>query len=284
MKILKNILNSVVNVFFTSADPNLFGIGGFVGDILDGGEGKRDSASKKLSKRQQGYADETQLDIDTARSRNPFESAAAKSALATASRRAKQIQKRYANQMGGRASAESMVASQGATQSAIAGATGAIATGAEAQKANEIARLRSEKAGYRGQSASTEQGRIDNIGSGWKHFFTNVLPGVGSALEAGGGLIDAGGATGAAGGAEGGAAAAAGGAELAALSDVNAKENISFIGELQGHRVYKYNFKGHREVHLGVIAQEVLKYKPDCIQLGEPYMKVHYDKLFTKID
>jgi len=68
------------------------------------------------------------------------------------------------------------------------------------------------------------------------------------------------------------------------LSDINAKENISYIGDVQGHKVYKYNFKGDKEVHIRVIAQEVLEYRPDCILPGKPFMKVHYDKLFTKID
>jgi len=208
MKILRNIVSSVVRVLFTSADPNLFGIGGFVGDLLDGGEAKRDKAAKKLSAKQRGYAKESQLAIDAARSRNPFETAAAKSAMATASRKAKQMEQRYANMLGGNASPEAIIAAQGATQGAIAGAAGTISSGAENIKENEIARLRSEKQRYRGSASSTEQGRIGNIGSGWQHFFENIKPLMGQSMEAGGALLKDGGAA-SAGGAAGGAGGAA---------------------------------------------------------------------------
>ena len=179
MKIIQFILTSIVNVLFTSADPNLFG------------SRKRRKAKSRLANEFKGMAAETQSEIDILKSVNPFESAAAKSAMATSARQAKQISTRYANMMGGQASPEALVAAQGATQEAVAGTAGQIAVGAEANKEAKLARLRGEKAAQLGQYAGTKQSSIDERGSGWTAFM-GTLDTIGGLAEAGGSLATAG--------------------------------------------------------------------------------------------
>ena len=162
MKIINLLLRSLVCVLFTSADPNLFG------------SRKRRKEKEGLAKEMRADADRTQEEIDLLKSENPFESAAAKSAMATSARNSKQMAQRYANMMGANASPEAMIAAQGATQGAVAGAAGQIAVGAEANKANQIAQLRGEKNAQLGQSYQTQQSAIDERGSGWTTFFSGL--------------------------------------------------------------------------------------------------------------
>lgn len=276
MKILQFILDSIVSILFTSADPNLFG------------SRKRRKEKAKLAKEFKGFATEAQRDIDVLKATNPFESAAAKSAMATSARKAKQMQQRYANILGGQATPESLIAAQGATQEAIGATAGDIATGAEALRAGEVAQLRSEKAGYRGQYGQMKKSSIEERGSGWRDFFQTVLPAVGGMMEGGGSAMSSMGGMGgmggaASGGAASGAAAGSSGAALAALSDRRAKENIHFIGELQGRRVYKYNFIGYPATVIGVISQEIEKTDPDMVIDVDGFKKTFYDKVFKTV-
>lgn len=178
MKIINLILHSLVNALFTSADANLFG------------SRKRIKEKKKLAGEMKSQADQTQSEIDLLKSENPFESAGAKSAMATSARSAKQMAERYANMMGANSSPEAMVAAQGATQGAVSGAAGNIAAGAEANKSNQIAQLRGERNSQLDQSYQMKQNSIDEVGSGWTSFFDsmsavgNIASGVGQAYDA----------------------------------------------------------------------------------------------------
>lgn len=262
MDLLKLIFTACINILFTSADPYLFG------------SRKRRKEKDKLSKEFKEMAADTQSEIDAAKVKNPFESAAAKSAMTKAARNSRQLATRYANMMGGNANPEAIIAAQGATQQSVADTAGNIAVGAEANKNAELARLRAEKASQLGQSAAMKQSSIDEIGSGWKAFFDDALPALGGLTEAGGNILSSGGGGG---GGEGAAIAAA-------LSDVRAKENIHYIGELQGQSIYKYNYIGCNQTHIGVLAQEVESINPEVIDTSGELLKVYYDKLFNAVN
>lgn len=178
MRALQIIYESIVNLFFTSADPNLFG------------SKKRRKEKEKLSNEFKGYAADIQSDIDIAKSANPFESAAAKSAMATSSRQAKQMQNRYANMLGGNTNPEAIIAAQGATQDAVAGTAGDIAVGSEALKQQQLAQLRGEKASMLGQSGAIKQSSIDERGSGWNTLFQGISA-IGGGLEGISGAVKA---------------------------------------------------------------------------------------------
>lgn len=160
MKIFNYVLRVVINTFFVSATPNLFG------------SKKRREEKAELSAGFKQSAVDTQKDIDQLKVQNPFESAAAKSAMTAANRKAKQTQQRFANVMGGNSNPEAAIAAQSATQNAVAGAAGDIAVGSEAQKQAGLAQLRGEKARDLGQAGQLEQAAINERGAGWKDFFS----------------------------------------------------------------------------------------------------------------
>ncbi|VEJ45289.1 tail fiber domain-containing protein [Bartonella vinsonii] len=68
---------------------------------------------------------------------------------------------------------------------------------------------------------------------------------------------------------------------FAGLSDRRAKENIVQVGQRDGHKLYEYNYKGHPERYLGVMAQDVLKSKPEAVFLHKAtgFLHVDYGKL-----
>jgi hypothetical protein len=172
------VIDLIIKAFFTSATPNLFG------------SKKRREAKEKLAGSFREAAGGTQEEIERLKTLNPFESAAAKSAMAESSRKAKQTQQRFANIMGGNVNPEAMVAAQQATQEAVAGTAGDIATGAEANKAAQLAQLRGEKTQQLGQAAGIEMAAIDEQGQGWKDFF-GAMESVGNLASAAGGVIGA---------------------------------------------------------------------------------------------
>lgn len=63
------------------------------------------------------------------------------------------------------------------------------------------------------------------------------------------------------------------------LSDRDAKENIVRVGILDnGLFVYRYNYRGDNETHIGLIAQEVEKAIPHAVRTGEDgFKRVRYD-------
>ena len=67
---------------------------------------------------------------------------------------------------------------------------------------------------------------------------------------------------------------------LPGLSDIRAKENISYVGMRKGHRLYHFNYKGKPERYEGVMAHEVYTTRPDAVVMRDDgYLAVHYDRL-----
>lgn len=162
MKLLLLIFRVLVNTYFSSADPNLFG------SIA------RRKAKQNIANEYKSMATGTQDEIDQIKAENPFESAGAKAAMTRASMGAKQMQARMFNTMGTGATAEAIVGAQGATNQAIGSAAGQIAAGAEANKANQISNLRGEKTQQMGMYGSQSNSAADEIGSGWKSAFDAI--------------------------------------------------------------------------------------------------------------
>jgi hypothetical protein len=67
-------------------------------------------------------------------------------------------------------------------------------------------------------------------------------------------------------------------------SDKNVKKNIKPVGKLMGHRLYEYEYTGKfadGNKHIGVLAQEAEKTRPDAVITGSDNVKrVHYGRLF----
>jgi hypothetical protein len=74
------------------------------------------------------------------------------------------------------------------------------------------------------------------------------------------------------------------GGKLLSLSDKNAKKDIEKVGELKGHGLYSYRYKGEAKggrKHIGVMAQEVEKKRPDAVHKGtDGLRRVDYGALF----
>lgn len=176
---IMKIISILINVFLSSATPNLFG-------SRKRRKEKEAAAEAYQNKIRIGYA-ETQAELDKElgelKVQNPFENAAAKSAMAAASRKAKQTRQRFANIIGGNTNPEAIIAAQQATQEAVAGTAGDIAVGAEASKQARLDQLGREKRQARNIYAQQEaQGEmmktaaINERGQGWKDFFSSIGP------------------------------------------------------------------------------------------------------------
>jgi hypothetical protein len=75
-----------------------------------------------------------------------------------------------------------------------------------------------------------------------------------------------------------------GGSILGALpwSDKRLKENIEKVGKLDGHSLYRYNYKGDDQEQIGVMAQEVEKKRPDVVsKTADGIRMVDYGALFN---
>ena len=71
----------------------------------------------------------------------------------------------------------------------------------------------------------------------------------------------------------------AGLASLFGLSDKRLKENIHQIGKtFDGQPVYRYNYKGHPETQIGLIAQEVERKHPEAVGVAGNYKTVDYGR------
>lgn len=74
------------------------------------------------------------------------------------------------------------------------------------------------------------------------------------------------------------------GGSLLSLSDKRAKKNITPVGELKGHKLYEYDYKAETGIpgkHIGVMAQEAEKKRPDAVATGPDGLKrVAYGTLF----
>jgi len=72
------------------------------------------------------------------------------------------------------------------------------------------------------------------------------------------------------------------GAAWLGASDERLKENIEKVGKLDGHSLYRYNYKGHDKEHIGVMAQEVEKKRPDAVHKTAGGVRiVDYGALFN---
>ena len=158
MKRFNFVINVFRSVFLTSATPDFFG------------SRKRIRKLDELSQKTKARAEEMDAEIAAERIKNPFESAAAKSAMTEAARKSRQMQQRYANMLGANNNPEAIIAAQGATQEAVAGAAGNIAAGAEANKNAQINAMERRKLITHGQADQQQQASINEIGSGWKDF------------------------------------------------------------------------------------------------------------------
>lgn len=71
-------------------------------------------------------------------------------------------------------------------------------------------------------------------------------------------------------------------------SDIRVKEGIIPLGDIKGLPFYAFRYKGHDEVRLGVMAQEVYERFPMAVHVGgederiDPWL-VDYNKLFTML-
>ncbi|WP_455918759.1 tail fiber domain-containing protein [Ensifer canadensis] len=69
------------------------------------------------------------------------------------------------------------------------------------------------------------------------------------------------------------------------LSDKTAKKDIEKVGELKGHGLYEYSYRGKHndgKRHIGVMAQDVEKKRPDAVRKGSDGLRrVDYGALFA---
>ena len=63
------------------------------------------------------------------------------------------------------------------------------------------------------------------------------------------------------------------------LSDAKAKENIKPVGTKNGLNIYEFNYLGQPTRWRGVIAQEVMKTRPDAVRERNGVLSVNYDAL-----
>ena len=63
------------------------------------------------------------------------------------------------------------------------------------------------------------------------------------------------------------------------LSDAKAKENIKSVGTKNGLNIYEFNYLGQSTRWRGVIAQEIMKTRPDAVRERNGVLSVNYDAL-----
>lgn len=163
MKTIKIIQSVIRSSFLTSATPNFFGA----------------RRSRKLEDAFQKDWKSTQDSIDNLNSMNPFQGAAAKSAMTKASQNAKELQTKLLNSMGASASPEAVIASAGEVNKGVGAAAGEIAAGAEANKASQLNTLKGLKAQQMGmhsqQITNTAQANAQSMEA-----FARLLEGAGN--------------------------------------------------------------------------------------------------------
>ena len=217
----------------------------------------------KIASEFDALADQSKNEIEALKAQNPFETAAAKSAMAKASLGAQNYYSRAMNTMGANASPEAQIAAQGQAGQTLGSAAGEIAVGSEANKTNQLNALKS----LQQQQMSTAAGiKTQAIDQAWQNMFKTVDT-AGSVMSG-------------AGQAAGTLLTAPGAGTLLTASDQRLKENIVKIGEIQGQQIYKFNYIGDPRTTIGVIAQEVDD--ETCVGLEYGYLHVNYNKLFKE--
>lgn len=208
----------------------------------------------KIASEFDALADQSKNEIEALKAQNPFETAAAKSAMAKASLGAHNYYSRAMNTMGANASPEAQIAAQGQAGQTLGSAAGEIAVGSEANKTAQINALKTLQQNQMATAAGIKTQAIDQA---WQNMF--------KAVDTAGGVMS-------------GAGQAAG--TLLMASDQRLKENIVKIGEIQGQQIYKFNYIGDSRTTIGVIAQEVDD--ESCVGIEHGYLHVNYDKLFKE--
>ena len=67
---------------------------------------------------------------------------------------------------------------------------------------------------------------------------------------------------------------------LPGLSDSRAKENIEYVGEQNGHKIYDFDYRGKPGRYRGVMAQDVKQIDPAAVYVGPTgYLHVNYDRI-----
>ncbi|WP_142416139.1 tail fiber domain-containing protein [Bartonella massiliensis] len=61
------------------------------------------------------------------------------------------------------------------------------------------------------------------------------------------------------------------------LCDVRAKENIILLGQKKGYPLYSFNYKGNPQRYQGVMAQDVLRVKPEAVFVNAKTKLLHVD-------
>ena len=208
----------------------------------------------KIASEFDALADQSKNEIEALKAQNPFETAAAKSAMAKASLGAQNYYSRAMNTMGANASPEAQIAAQGQAGQTLGSAAGEIAVGSEANKTAQINALKTLQQNQMATAAGIKTQAIDQA---WQNMF--------KAVDTTGGVMSA----------QGQAAGT-----LLMKSDQRLKENIVKIGEIQGQQIYKFNYIGDSRTTIGVIAQEVDD--ESCVGIEHGYLHVNYDKLFKE--
>ena len=70
-----------------------------------------------------------------------------------------------------------------------------------------------------------------------------------------------------------------GGAIGKEFSDIRLKENIEHIGYEMGIPIYSFSYIGEAQRYKGVMAQDILKLKPEAVVTIDGYLAVHYDQI-----
>ena len=67
----------------------------------------------------------------------------------------------------------------------------------------------------------------------------------------------------------------------AIMSDMRLKENIQYVGNEKGHKIYHFNYISDPEKipYRGVMAQDLLEYRPDAVVQDGEYYRVNYAKI-----
>lgn len=141
----------------------------------------------------------------------------------------------------------------------------------------------------RSQSAAVPLFQLGEVGRGIQQqqqlapvTAVNYLTGLASALPTGGGGVSverqAADPLGSLGQLAGGIGSALGG--MAMLSDERLKENIEKVGARRGHTLYEFNYIGDSLRYRGVMAQEVMKTRPEAVmETKDGYFLVDYAQL-----
>ena len=79
-----------------------------------------------------------------------------------------------------------------------------------------------------------------------------------------------------------GAATSLGGAAIA--SDVRVKDNIKYAGAKNGFNLYEFNYLGSDNRYRGVMAQEVMKQRPDAVESRNGVYWVDYGALGIQLE